>query len=495
MISQLKVGALISYATVIFNIIAGLFYTPWMISEIGKDEYGLYSLVVAFLSYFLLDFGIGSVISTYVAKARARNDFDFIKRIIGVCYKAYFIITAASGICLFVLCFFLSDIFQALTIDQLHKFQVIYVIAGLFSLCSFPLMPISGIMVAYEKFAVSRIADFFCKFFSILFIIICLLNGYGLYSLVAVNGFCAFITAVIKYVYVNKKLHISFELSAKLDKTILHEITAFSIWVFVIGLAQRLIVNISPTILGVFCGADAIAVFSIAVALEGYVWTFANCLNGLFVPKVSQYIEQGRDKESITDTMIQVGRFQLYIAGSIIFGILSLGYPFIKLWVGDSFENSYFVVICLLIPNLILLTQEIANTLIWVENKVKFRALIYIACGFISTTLSIIAAPRFGAIGCGMAILCSLLISIIVMNRFYSKVLHLNICRFYKDCHFRIVPIMLIPTGIVVGLSVLHFPNTWLKLILYAVLFITLQLIFIYTMCMNKSEKSILKLF
>lgn len=132
MISQLKVGALISYATVIFNIIAGLFYTPWMISEIGKDEYGLYSLVVAFLSYFLLDFGLGSVISTYVAKARARNDFDFIKRIIGVCYKAYFIITAAIGICLFVLFFFLSDIFQALTIEQLHKFQVIYVIAGLF---------------------------------------------------------------------------------------------------------------------------------------------------------------------------------------------------------------------------------------------------------------------------------------------------------------------------------------------------------------------------
>jgi O-antigen/teichoic acid export membrane protein len=49
---QIKLGALMSYFTIAFNIVAGLIYTPWMVGQIGQADYGLYTLAISFISLF-----------------------------------------------------------------------------------------------------------------------------------------------------------------------------------------------------------------------------------------------------------------------------------------------------------------------------------------------------------------------------------------------------------------------------------------------------------
>ena len=71
---QIKFGALISYFAIAFNIIAGLIYTPWMVSQIGKSDYGLYTLANSLITLFLVDFGLGQAVSRYVSKYRAEGD-------------------------------------------------------------------------------------------------------------------------------------------------------------------------------------------------------------------------------------------------------------------------------------------------------------------------------------------------------------------------------------------------------------------------------------
>lgn len=50
--SQYKTGAILSYSSVVFNTVAGLIYTPWMISCIGADDYGLYTLALSVVNFF-----------------------------------------------------------------------------------------------------------------------------------------------------------------------------------------------------------------------------------------------------------------------------------------------------------------------------------------------------------------------------------------------------------------------------------------------------------
>ena len=87
--SQIKLGALVSYFTVAFNMLAGLLYTPWMISRIGQGNYGLYTLATSLITMFVMDFGMGAAVSRFVSKYNAVGDRQAVQNFLGLVYKLY----------------------------------------------------------------------------------------------------------------------------------------------------------------------------------------------------------------------------------------------------------------------------------------------------------------------------------------------------------------------------------------------------------------------
>lgn len=494
-IQQLKYSTIISYGAIIFSIFAGLIYTPWMINQIGKDDFGLYSLVTIFISYFLIDFGLGQVVSTYIAKCRAAHDDKLLKKVLGVCYKSYLIITCVIALILIIIFFFISNIFSSLTPEQCGRFKVIYCIAGFFSVISFPLMPLNGIIIAYEKLIIIKLIDFVQKILCIILIIICLVNGWGLYSLITVNSAMLLLSGLIKLYYVKHHLNLTLKFDQRLDYKLLQELIQFSFWVFLMGIAQRFIIGASPTILGATSGAGSIAIFSIAMTLEGYVWMFSNAINGLFIPKVAQYVEADFSSEQLTDKMIQVGRVQLMIIGTLIGGIICLGYPFIYLWVGIGFTKSYIITILIVLPQLILVTQEIANSLFWIKNKIKYRSIIYIIGSLVSVTVSCAIAQDFGAVGCGIGAFVGLCIICIILNIYLKKSFDIMIERFYKQCHLKLLPQMCLPILIILIINHYIQINNWGIFCIIAFIYIVLEVIIILINLNNNEKDLILPIF
>lgn len=436
---QIKSGAIISYAAIFFNIAAGLIYTPWMVRKIGVSDYGLYSLIIAFLSYFMLDFGLNQAISRYIARYRAAGDEKRINLVLGITTRLYLFIDLAILLVLLITYFFLSDIFKELTPAEIEKLNVIYIIAGFFSIVSFPLTPINGAMIAYERFVVHKMSDMAQKFLVVALMVAALLAGYGLYALVLVNGLVGVGIKLYKFLYLRHKEFLKINLSL-FDKTLAKELLGFSAWMFVIGIAQRLILNIVPTILGILSGTREIAIFSIAMLLEAYTWTFASALNGLFLPKVSRMVTASNDRKEVTNLMIRVGRIQLLIIGLLITGLFVFGRAFIHLWMGPDFSKSYVVALFLVLPGTITLTQSIANTLIIVDGRLKVKALLMLGASVISVIIGVLLAPELGALGTAIGVGTALVLAhVLGMNIFYAKVLKLDILRFFKETHFRII--------------------------------------------------------
>ncbi|HCC93279.1 MAG TPA: polysaccharide biosynthesis protein, partial [Flavobacteriaceae bacterium] len=188
MSSQIKSGAIISYLAIAVNICIGFLYTPWMIQQIGKSDYGLYILVTAFLSYFLMDFGLGQTIARFLSNYRAKDELQKINQLLGLTSKFYLAINVIICIALVIVYFFLDNIFTELSSTEMEKFKVIYLIAGGFSLISFPFMSLDGVLIAYEKFVLLKLCDFISKVGIVILMIIALLLGYKLYALVAINA-------------------------------------------------------------------------------------------------------------------------------------------------------------------------------------------------------------------------------------------------------------------------------------------------------------------
>ena len=217
-------------------------------------------------------------------------------------------------------------------------------------------------------------------------------------------------------------------------------------------------------------------------------------LNGLFLPMVTRLSHKG-DSAAITDLMIRVGRIQFYIISLLFFGFLLLGQDFLRLWVGEQFHNTYYVVLLLIGTNLVSLTQHVASDLVYAENKVRYTAsLTFIASG-IALLGSIVLAPIMGAMGCGLAFFIAMSINLVQLNIFYKKVLKLEIGRFFRNCHFRLMPAMFLISSLFFGIKLFLTINTWATLILFGFAFVLVVIFLDYLWLFNKEEKSIINKF
>ncbi|OOV29268.1 hypothetical protein BXU11_04940 [Flavobacterium sp. LM5] len=489
--SQIKKGALLSYAAIVFNIIAGFVYTPWMVSQIGKSDYGLYILVTAFLTYFVMDFGLGQTIARFITNYKVKNEIEKINQLLGLTTRFYLFINLLIFIILIGAYFFIENIFLELTPVEIEKFKVVYLIAGGFSLLSFPFLPLDGVLIAYEKFVVLKLCDVISKVSIIVLMVIALLMGYKLYALVAINALVGIVVIVIKLIVIKKSLPLRPNFKFR-SKPLLKELFKFSFWISVIGIAQRLLINIAPLVLGIVSGTEAIAIFSIGVIIEGYTWTFAHALNGLFLSKVSQLNLEENNLKEITNLMIRVGRIQLIVMGLLLIGLIALGQEFIILWMGESFTASYLVVVLLITPGFISLTQEIAYTYLFVINELKYRALLFLSGAVVSLIISFLLAPTLGALGCAIGIFTATFgFHVLGMNYIYWKKVKLNIPRFFKECFGNLLLPLILTLLFGFFLSYSFTSTNFLLFVLKAVTLVLFYMISLWFLGLNKDEKEL----
>ena len=488
--SQIKYGAIISYIAIGINIVTGLLYTPWMIHSIGKDNFGLYTLAMSVISLFVFDFGLSSAVTRFIAKYLAEGKPEQANNCLGLVYKLYIYIDIILILVLTSVYFFIPSIYKELTPDEIEKFKIVYIIAAIFSIISFPFIPVNGILSAHEKFIQLKGCDLFHKLFIVTTMTCCLLMGYGLYALVSVNAIAGLVVIVLKLwiIHRNTTTHINFKYK---NSSELREILGYSGWTTLIAVSQRFIFNIAPSILGIMSGSESIAILGIAITLEGYTFTFANAINGLFLPKVSRIISH--NESGILPLMIRVGRIQIYIVGLIITGFITFGHEFINLWVGKSFEETYLCAVLLIIPSLFHLPQEIGATTIIATNKVKLEAYVFILMALLNIILAFSLARFYGALGIAISICISYLIRTIGMDIIYYKGLNIDILSFFK-ASFGKLSLPLFETFIIGLVISTYLPlYGWTGFIIKGGLFVTMYSIIMIYQGMNAEEISLIK--
>lgn len=488
---QIKAGAIISYLAIVFNLILTLLYTPWMVGKIGKSNYALYTLSTSLISIFLMDFGISSSVARFLAKYRAEGRENEISKFLGVVYKLFLFIALLIFCVLMILFFFIENIYGGLSFEEINTFKKLYIIVGGYSILSFPFMPLDGILNSHEKFIQLKVCGLIQKAVSVALIVFALVLNLGVVSVVSANALSGIITILIKIIIVNKAKIPNPDFKCK-DKQIFKDIFSFSIWVTVMSIAQRCMFNLAPSILGVVSNSDEIAVFSPANSLESTFFTFAAAINGLFLPKISRYIASD-DRGRIMDLMIKVGKYQMIVLGLIFVGFCVVGKDFMSLWMGEEYIKSYYGAILIFLPDILIFSQQIANTVMIAENKVKLQAFGYIIMAVACLSCSFVLSKYYGCIGACLSIAIGYLANFIYINIIYQKSVHLDMKLFYKKCYLKTVLTMLI--SIISLLFLFSFLNqvSWAWFILKVCITVAVYGCLSVVFSLTKEEKILLK--
>lgn len=488
--NQIKTGAIISYAALFLNIVIGLLYTPWMINTIGKADYGLYTLAMSVISLFVFDFGLGSAITRFVSKYLAENRPDKIDGLLGLVFKLYLIGDIIILSSLAIIYVFLPSLYQGLSPDDMDKFKIVYIIASLFCVISFPFIPLNGIITAYEKFIQLKSCDLLHKVIIVVLMTTCLLMGGGLYALVIVNSIAGIVIIIMKLAILGKTKIMSIRWTYW-DKTLLKSILFFSIWITVIQLAQRCIFNIAPSILAIYASSATISILGIAITLEGYTFSFANAINGMFLPRVSRMVTND-NREEILSLMTRIGRIQIYIIGLICVGFICVGQEFITVWLGESYKEVYTCALLIILPSFFQLPQEIGNTTVVAEGKVKLQAFANIIMAGVNLALAFPMTKYYGVSGLCTSIMIAYIVRTVAMDIIFFKVLHINIFTFFKNSYIKILPAIMI--SIAVTLLAKHFVtiDNWIGFLCKSIICVLVYLSCIWFLAFNKDEKSLI---
>ena len=270
-------------------------------------------------------------------------------------------------------------------------------------------------------------------------------------------------------------------------------IFGFSLWITVSSLAQRLVFNITPTILAITANTNAIAIFGVVVTIEGYVYTITSAINGMFMPRISRIYadSSGKDdaEKNIEPLFLNVGRFQYALNGLMVVGFLLLGAQFISLWMGAGFIDSYWGILLVITPGLFYNSLQIANTTMLVKNKVRLQAFINLATGITNVLISFILTSFLGAIGACLSIFIAYVLRAVIMNVVTGKVLKFNIGSFIKNCYIKMsVPIIL--TIITAGFVNYFITNDgWYSFILQGAIVVIVYIVYVLIFGLKKDER------
>ncbi len=486
---QIKWGAVISYAALAINIAATLFYMPWMVSVIGKANYAMYTLANSFVNIFVMDFGLSSSVSKFIAQYRAEGNAEKESEFISTVSKVYLVLDIVIAIVLLVLFFFVDIIYKGLTPDEIRTFKGLYLIVASYAVVSFPFMPLSGIMYAYEKIIETKLCEMLQKIFSIILVVAALLYRADVTFVVLANVVSALITMAAKFYIVKCNTPLRIKLS-QANLRMFREVVGFTVWIAVQALAQRCIFNLAPTILGIVATSEDIAVFSPATSIEGYFASVAAAINGFFIMRITRHIAAD-ENEKLYQLLLKVGKFQLLLLGMIYIVFLCVGDNFMCTWMGTDFRIAWPCAAMVMIPDIMIFSEQVANTAAIANNLVKQQAIGYLIMAAVCVMLSFPLSSVFGALGAAAAIAVAYTVLFIYNNILYTKKMNLNMWRFLKECYGqKILP--LFAAGIIGYFACSRFIllEGWSGVIIKAIVAVVIYILVMF-FAMTREEKRV----
>lgn len=490
MASQIRKGALLSYTTVAFNAIAGLLYTPWMISCIGPSDYGLYTLSLSIINLFLIDFGLGTAVARFMSKYRAENDSVSARQFLGLAYKFYLIIDIIIFIALLCVFLFIDIIYANLSPSDLDKFKVLYIIVAAYSVLSFPMLSYDGVLTSEEEFVALNGLNLLQRVTNILLIVAFLILGYGVFSLVVVNAGTVIVFRLLKYLFIRFKTSVRADFRSK-NRDIKKQVIGFSVWATLFSISSRFSFTLMPSILAALSSTWEIALFGLAASLEGYFYTVASALGNMFMPKVSRALVQENAREELQQLMERVGRVQIIIIGGLFLIFFGTGRSFVNCWVGDAYSILYVLALVLFAPSLIGLPQSVGDTAVVAIGAMKQKSIVYLVTGLVSIVLGLVLCGPFGSLGGCIAICVAYFVRTAGMNFLYVKMLRIDIAHFFMNVFGKWALPAASTVLVAVVLSIFFSFTGWIGFALESAVLFLFYVLCIWLMYSNEEEKSL----
>jgi O-antigen/teichoic acid export membrane protein len=386
--------------------------TPMILKYVGKEAYGVWALTGTILVFIELFGGLQtpSALSVFIPKYEPKTRHKDINELVNTTFF-FFLSTAAllAGIYFLTEPLLLKAFFKV-DAGLLETARFVLGVSVYAFLINFVMMGFGYLMCGFNVFYVLSIMHTVTAYVRFGLMAAALLAGFGIKGIVTVQMGTLLLESVITLVC-TKIIFPPLGFGLKyfsLQK--LKALLGLSVKLFFTKASTLVNQNIDKLILGYFINPVMAAYYQIGSSISKYISQVPEML-GLFslLPAASELKARGM-MEKIKVMFDRVNKYMFFLAVFLMAGIMIFGKEFIRLWLGEGYENVYIVMMALAAGytyNLVgYASMHILNGL----EKTRETMTVSIFSALINVILSVVLTWKFGMIGA----LCGTLISIVI---------------------------------------------------------------------------------
>ena len=492
---QIKIGVLLSYFLIILNTLYGLFLTPYMIGQLGTSEYGVYKTISSFSSSLMvLDLGIGSTVMRFVAKYRATRDEKSIPNFVAM---SLIQAVAMSGVILVigtVVFFSIKPVYSAtFSSSELLKAQILFCILLLNMVLHVFENVINGVITGSNRFLFGngiKVIRLLMRVFLIVSLLAVCSNSV---VLVLIDLMMTVASIIIEMVYIVRKLHIKPKYS-HWDRALFFDTGKYTMLMFLTSIAAQVNNNLDNVIIGAITGPALVTVYSMGLLIFGMYENLSTSVSGVMLPTVTNLLEEDDSDVKIQRLIVKVGRIQFLLLGAVVVGFACVGKDFINAWLGAGYEDVYAITLILMVPSLFELCVNVCLSILRARNKLVFRTCILFASTILNAIVTVLAVKFWSYIGAAFGTAASFIIgSLIVMNIYYYKELHLPMLKIYRGIT-KGIWLCLAIAGVALFLVSRQISGGWGALIVNIIIFCIIYGAMLLAFGLSTEEKTALRL-
>ena len=385
--NERKKGAILSYIQVFLSVVVSMIYVPVLLHFLGQSEYGLYQIVGSFFSYVtVFESCVSAGILRNYCNALGRSDHEEASVTLSMARSIYrFLALLLDFVGITVIFTFRS--FYAASFTTSELIESIAILILLFVNMTFTLQGsvYLTVLTGHEKYTFLRILSILMQVIQPLLVILCVSRIPYAITVSVVIVLLNLLTIGIRYGYVTQKLKIRITKQPK-DSRIVKSILGLSAAILLGSIADQIFWKTDQVILGRMFNTAVVAVYSVGAQIYMMYMQFGTQVSGVFYPKISALYQEENGLQKVSDLFIRIGRITFYVILLILSGFIIFGREFLLLWVGEGYEEAYWVAIIVMLPFSIDLAQNLGLCILQIKGQYSFRARIY----FMSAVLNIV---------------------------------------------------------------------------------------------------------
>lgn len=460
----------------IVNSIYGFISVPILIEHFGKDQYGLIGLALSINIYMqLMDLGFNSTNIRFFSVWLSNKDHGRLKRAFSSSLAFYGIIGLINALILIAITCFSNHIFevtqeQNVILRELFIILIISAIINWYSSC------FDQLIKSTENVAWVQRRSFIPKFIQIILLYLVVKLDLSLVTYFCLTTF-AFISIIPVSIRKIKNLLPFISFLPKWDKSIMKEMLPYCLGIFSFNIFQFSFYNLRAVFLGIEGSLDDVADYRILNGILTVVTLFAGMFISVLLPTTSKIVAEG-NRVAIDKVVYEGTKYISIIVVFCSFGIMSVGYELLTLYVGDSYLYLIPVLNLWLICSLSTHNQAISS-IVLAGSNLKPIAINSALASVVGLVTAWILIPYTGVAGTIWAFVVYLLIQLSFYYLYYwPRVMGINSWRVFYYSFFPpvIVGIISYYTTRTINFGQSIWGNFFLNGICFSIVYLLLQI-------------------